>query len=76
MRMPSLSPLSSLDFKYWLLISFLRLMFFVMCRMLVLVYRSLNSVSSASSGVGMISRKHISSTDDEPLVMIAKILLP
>ena len=29
---------------YWLLITFLRLLFFVMCRMSVLMYRGLNSV--------------------------------
>ena len=38
--------------QYILNIAFLRLLFFIMCRMRVLVYQSLNSVSSASSGVG------------------------
>ena len=42
-------------FKYGLLITFLRLLFlFFRSRMSVLVYRRLNSVSSASSGVGRL----------------------
>ena len=40
--------------QYWLLITFLRLLFLVTFRMSLLVCRSLNSVSSASSGDGSL----------------------